>query len=131
MPGRFAIAAALILACLCGALPTHAQKATERYIPLGHSPGLSGKSTTIGQIEAVDAGRRTLHIAGPAGAREVAITDGTTIWLDRTRLGLSNTEGAMTDCRRGLTAEVKYQDPARRRLAEWIKLRLDEPATGP
>ncbi len=125
MPSRFAIGAALILACLCGASSAHGQKATERYIPLGRSPGLSGKSTTIGEIEAVDASRRTLRIAGPTGVREVAVSDRTTIWLDRTGLGLSNAKGAVTDCRRGLTAEVKYEEPERGRLAEWIKLRIE------
>lgn len=123
---RFAIGAALILTCLGGAWPTQAQKATERYIPVGRSPGLSGKATTIGEIEEIEAGRRILRIAGPAGVQDVVIGERTTIWLDRTELGRSNTRGTLSDCRTGLTAEFKYEEPERGGAAEWIKLRLGE-----
>ncbi len=41
------------LAVLLLAGTAHAQQATEIYIPIGKSPGLSGKTTVIGTIENV------------------------------------------------------------------------------
>lgn len=56
----------VLLAALGGFPPAHAQEATERYIPLGQSPGVSGKLTSIGEIAEVDPRARTLTIAEPA-----------------------------------------------------------------
>ena len=61
------IGAALILGSVCMTAPAGAQQATERYIPLGRSPGLSGTSTYIGRIASADSRTRTLDVVGPAG----------------------------------------------------------------
>lgn len=112
-----------------GASSAHGQKATEMYIPVGQSPGLSGRVTIAGKIEAIDAAGRTVLIAGPTGPRRASVTDRTKIWLDRSKLRLPNQRGTFSDLRRDLTVEVKYEDGAGQDAppAEWIKLQVDRP----
>ncbi|MDZ7343585.1 MAG: hypothetical protein ONA90_03630, partial [candidate division KSB1 bacterium] len=42
--------------------PGYGQKSTEIFIPVGKSPGLSGKYTVIGKIEAVNAQKQTIAL---------------------------------------------------------------------
>ena len=119
--------AGLLLALLCGTYPAHAQKATERYIPLGRSPGLSTRYTTVARIDSVDPTSHTLTASGTLGTLTVKITDRTKIWLDRTPVGLTSVPGEFADCQPGRTIEVKYEDHARKRLAEWVKIQISEP----
>jgi hypothetical protein len=115
----------VLVAMLCAISHAHGQKATEQFIPIGQSPGVSQKYTSIGAIAAVDAGARTVTIADPAGRRTVRVTDKTRIWLDRTKLKQSNLSGSFADLQTGRRAEVKYEDPARRDVAEWVKVEID------
>lgn len=109
----------------------HGQKATEIFIPVGQSPGLSNTVTVIGTIEDVDAARRTLAITGPSGTWRATITDRTQIWMDRSRLRLTNQKGTLAYLRKGLLVEVKYEDPEGRNKAqgpaEWVKVQITEP----
>ncbi len=114
--------AALLVALLCSASAAHGQRATERFIPIGKSPGVSGKLTTIGTIAAVEPERRRIRIAGPEGPVTVAILDSTPIWLDRSELKEKTSTGSFADCEIGRTVEVKYLDPDTRDVAEWVKL---------
>ena len=108
-------------------LHAHGQKATERYIPIGESPGVSQKMTSIGEIADVDEPKRTLTIVEPAGRRTVSITDSTRIWLDRTRIKQTNLTGSFADLQRGRRVEVKYQDAQRRQVADWVKIEITQP----
>ncbi len=121
---RHSIGAALILAAVLLAPGVDAQQATERFIPVGQSPGISGKYSYIGKIEQVDPQKRTILVAGPEGSRTIEITDATKIWLDRTQQRKSCESGAVTDLRPGLRVEVKYADYAKKEKAEWIKMVL-------
>jgi hypothetical protein len=123
------VAAALLVALLGSASFAHGQRATERFIPIGESPGVSGIATTIGTIAAVEPQRRRIRIAGPEGPVTVAITDATKIWIDRSETRKSAATGSFADCQVGRTAEVKYADPETRSTAEWVKLRLPGPDT--
>ena len=122
---------ALILGLLCGMPFAHAQQATERYIPLGKSPGLSGKYTYIGPISAADPENRTLTVFGPAGSRAVRITKRTRIWLDRTKLRLPSLKGSFKDFRRGRMVEVEYEDHERKQFAAWVKVEIRELESAP
>jgi hypothetical protein len=117
----------LVIAVLGATSHAHGQKATERYIPLGQSPGLSHKVTSIGEIAEVDEPRRTVTIIEPAGRRTVTITDATRIWLDRTKLKQTNLTGTFADLQKGRRVEVKYQDPERRQVADWVKVEITQP----
>ncbi len=112
-----------------GAPYAHGQKAVEMFIPLGQSPGLSGKVTVMGEIDAVNAQQRTITIAGPAKAWVAEVTDRTKIWLDRSKLRQTNQAGTFDDLTTGLMVEVKYQADVQRGKgpAEWIKVRVTQP----
>jgi len=105
----------------------HGQKETELYIPIGQSPGLSQKYTSIGELAEVDPRAKSVTIADPAGRRTVKITEKTRIWLDRSKLKLTNLTGSFADLQKGRRVEVKYDDPQRREVAEWVKVEVSQP----
>lgn len=112
-----------VIAVLCSVSYAHGQKETERYIPLGQSPGVSKKFTYIGSIDAVALADRTIT----AGGRTVKITDSTRIWIDRSALKQPAETGSISDLKQGRTVEIKYDDPARPQVAEWIKVQATSP----
>ncbi|MGH7273549.1 MAG: hypothetical protein ACREIQ_03705 [Nitrospiria bacterium] len=107
----------------------YGQKATEMYIPLGQSPGLSGKYTLIGVIEKFNVQEQTISVVGPSGTRTVKITNRTKIWLDRSKLKLTNLKGSSTDLKIGRRVEVMYEDYDRKEFAEWVKVQITENST--
>ena len=112
---------------LWAAPPTFAQEMTERYIPVGESPGLSGKHTIIGKVQAINPRDQTVAIVGPTGTSIAKVTERTKIWVDRSKLRLTNLKGTWADLRPGLTVEVKHADQARsvsNGPAEWIKVQI-------
>lgn len=121
---KLPIGVALLVVLLGHGSLAHGQRATERFIPIGQSPGVSGKLTTIGTLVAVDPEKRRIRIEGPVGAADVTLRDSTSIWIDRHELGLPTLTGSLQDLREGLTAEVKYADPDTRQVAEWVKLQM-------
>ncbi len=111
------------LAALCwGVSPLGAQEATERFIPIGQSPGISGTYAYLGDVVAVDAAGKTVTVRGPAGDRTIAVSERSRIWLDRSALRQSNLTGTFADIQVGRRVEVKYEDPERREKADWIKV---------
>jgi hypothetical protein len=115
---------------LSGMLSAHGQKATEMFIPIGQSPGLSNTISIIGTIEAIDPRSQTITITGPSGSWSGMITGRTKIWLDKSKLRLTNEKGTFADLRRGQLVEVKYEDPEGRGKAkgpvDWIKVQVTE-----
>ena len=115
-----------------GMLSAHGQKATEMFIPIGQSPGLSNKVSIIGTIETIDPRGHTITIAGPSGSSSATITGRTKIWLDKSKLRLPNQKGSFADLQKGLVVEVKYEDPEGRSKAtgpaDWIKVQMTEPS---
>ncbi|HEX9671940.1 MAG TPA: hypothetical protein VGA12_00730 [Burkholderiales bacterium] len=109
---------------LGSALAAYGQEATEIYIPIGQSPGLSGKSSLIGNLESVDAGKRTVTVSGPSGAQTVAFTERTLIWLDRSLQKQPNRSGAMADLQQGRKVEIKLRKGEPKPVAEWIKVQV-------
>jgi hypothetical protein len=112
------------IAALCAVPQAHAQKMTEQFIPIGQSPGLSQKYTSIGEITQVNPQARTITIVDPAGARTVKISAKTHIWLDRTKLKQPNLFGSFADLQKGRRVEVKYVDAERREVADWVKVEI-------
>ena len=104
-----------------------AQMVTEQYIPIGQSPGLSGKHTVIGKLQSVNPQEKTCTVAGTTGALNVRITERTKIWLDRSKLQQPNLEGTIADLRPGATVEVKpegHQSGVSSGPADWIKVQV-------
>lgn len=125
------IRAVVIAVMLWTGMPyAHGQKATEMFIPLGQSPGLSNTVTVIGSIKTINAQKRTIDVAGPSTTWNVQITDRTRIWLDKSKLRLANQSGTFADLRKGQLVEVKYEGRERKNkgAAEWIKIQVSEPS---
>src|SRR3990170_4549995 len=94
----------LFAACtlvLLGQSFAHGQRQTERFIPIGQSPGASGKATRIGTVEAVDAGAQSFGLATPEGRYTVTVPEGVPIWLDRSRQKRSALGGGFDDLKTG------------------------------
>jgi hypothetical protein len=113
----------LWLGCLA---QVHGQEMTEMYIPIGQSPGVSGKSSLIGTIDSVNLQKQTLAVSGLTGIQTVVLTDRTRIWLDRTLARLSNQVGTLANLQKGLKVEVKFRDADQKRVAEWVKVQVTE-----
>ncbi|MFQ5847661.1 MAG: hypothetical protein ACE5IQ_08355 [Candidatus Methylomirabilales bacterium] len=119
-----------IAVLLWGGTPyAHGQKATEMFIPLGQSPGLSHKVTIIGTIQSVKSRGQSITVAGPSRTWRAKVTDRTRIWLDRSTLRLPNQYGTFATLRKGQVVEIKYQGKERKDngRAEWIKVQVTAP----
>ncbi len=103
-----------------------AEKATELYIPIGKSPGLSGKYSAAGRIEQVDYKKNMLTMSSGSSSYPVMVTDRTLIFLDRRKLGQANLYGSFADCKKGMMIEVRFEKDERSRPAEWIKLEVEQ-----
>jgi hypothetical protein len=112
----------IICFLIIGAFSVQAEKETELYIPIGQSPGLSGKYTVMGKIDQVDPKNQTIKMSGPSGSYSVKLTRDTSIYLDRSKAQLPNTYGTLADCNTGDTVEVKFEDNSHNKPVEWIKV---------
>jgi hypothetical protein len=119
---------ALASILLLGLSSSLAQRATEMYIPIGQSPGLSGKYTSIGTIKDVDVVNRVLSCTYQGGTFSLKVTDRSMIWTDRSKLKLPNQKCSFSECAIGRTIEVKYvnTDQPGSGEAEWIKVQVPE-----
>jgi hypothetical protein len=109
--------------------PSHGQKSTEIFIPIGESPGVSGKYSVIGNIASFDETTRVLTIDVDGVEHAVTITEETEIWLDKSGIQQTNEVGSPADCRQGRLCEMKYvyDGEIRQDEAEWLKIRVSEP----
>lgn len=121
------LAIAVFVMLLGSSTFAHGQKQTEQFIPIGQSPGLSGKYTTVGKIEKTELAGRVIVITGEDRNYTVTVTERTRIWLDRNKIKMTALTGSSTDLKVGRRIEVKYEDPDRRQFAEWIKVEVSEP----
>ena len=118
------IAVTLVLA-LCaggGVRDAQAQETTERFIPVGQSPGISGTRSYLGEIVSVNLQRKTFTVRDAQGLRTIKVAPRTRIWLDRSAQQLTSQTGSMTDLEVGRRVEVLYVDDRRRDTADWIKV---------
>ena len=101
------------------------QWATEQYIPIGKSPGISGEYARIGTIDAIDVDARQVTIATQTGPVVVELTENTIVCVDRSKLGKANTAGSVDDLAEGREVEVLSEERERRGEgpAAWIKVR--------
>ncbi len=102
----------------------YGQKATEIFVPVGGSPGLSGKYTTMGKVDTVNAQDRTIVMSDSAGSYTIKIADTTRIWLDRSKLKSRNKTGSFEAIKEGMVIEVKYQRDKPDSAVEWIKVQM-------
>ncbi len=103
----------------------YAQKETEVFIPLGKSPGVSGKYSVMGKVGTVNTVDSTITIAQDATNKTIKITAGTEIYLDKSKLKLTNKKGSFADIKEGLMVEAKYKNNKPDGLIEWLKVQLE------
>ena len=113
---------AAVIAILCWTSSAFGQEKTERYIPIGQSPGISGMYAYLGEIQSIDAEDRTITVQGAQGSRTIRVTDETWIYLDRTKQRMTNLVGEWTDLQPGRTVEIKYVDYETKDASYWIKV---------
>ncbi len=105
-------------------LAASGQKMTEIYIPIGQSPGLSGKHTVIGKVEQLNIDAKSLEIIDETGkVHNIPCTDETRFWIDRSSADSPNQKGSLSQCQEGRRVEIKYQDNDPSKPAEWVKVR--------
>ena len=104
----------------------YAQKMTEIYIPVGQSPGVSGKYSLLGRVEAVNRNDSTVTIIKESGSKTTfRITAGCAIYLDKNKLKLRNSRGYCADIKPGMKAEAKYKDNKPDGPIEWLKIQIE------
>lgn len=107
--------------------PARAQKATEMFVPIGQSPGVSGVTSVIGTIVSCDETSGVVTVSDDKGQHTATLTAETKIWLDRNMTKKSAGVGARSDCQQGRRVEVKYvyEGATRTARAEWIKIQVE------
>jgi hypothetical protein len=120
---RFVVTLIAVLASVSFA---HGQMQTERFIPIGQSPGTSGKYTYIGTIAKTNPGSRTVTVGVAEQEHVVQVGERTRIWLDRSKVKLTALDGGYGDLQVDRRIEVKYETPDRKGIAEWIKVERGE-----
>ncbi len=118
---RSLFAIILVGLAMSGMSSVYGQQTTERYIPIGQSPGISGKYSYIGEIVSVDAAAHTIVVASDRGRMSIQMTPDTKIWLDRSGMKQTNTIGSYADCEVGRRVEVMHvrDDES---VAAWVKI---------
>lgn len=105
---------------LIGAAFALSHPATERYIPIGESPGVSNVKSYIGAIESVQTSESGFTMAVGDGDKLVEVTEETEIYLD-TGAGETNETGTEEDCEVGRIVEVYLHDDG---TVYWVKIRV-------
>lgn len=111
-----------LLSGFAGALQAHPM--TERYIPLGYSPGVSGEYSMLGAVRSIAADGRSLLVEMNGGERRVPISAETRIWLDRTPMQQSNRRGDSSDLKPGRQVEVRFERKDYAGKVYWIKVQI-------
>jgi hypothetical protein len=113
---------AWLVAAVLFTLTAWSHPATERYIPIGESPGVSGVHSHIGTIRSVvgvtEAGL-TMRVG--EDERIVEVDRDTKIYLQTADPRKSNAMGAYEDCEAGRQVEAYPGDDG---TAIWIKIRV-------
>ncbi len=109
----------ILITWVLGLNAGQAQQATEQYIPIGQSPGISAAASLIGTITQVDYKTSTMELSGPAGPRTVSMDAATRYYVDRSKQKRSNQLGSLQRCEIGQRVEIKFRDDGK---VDWVKI---------
>ena len=106
-------------------LSSQAQRATEKFIPINQSPGLSGEVTVLGKVEQLQLQEQVITVIEAGGeSRNITCTEKTRVWLDRSADRKPAQDGALRHCQVGRRVEIKFQDNDPAKPAEWVKVQM-------
>lgn len=110
-----------LLALLLTTSAVAAQQTTERFIPIGQSPGISGQLSMMGTVRGFELSSGELQVDGTDGRKTYRVTAQTRIWIDRSATRQASLVGNRGDLSAGRLVEVMHRrdDP---QVADWIKL---------
>jgi hypothetical protein len=111
-----------LAALLCGAISSYGQEATEMFIPIGQSPGVSDKVSHIGTIDTADQKKRTVVVDCDSVTHTFVIDKNTAIWIDRSLQKLSAQYGKLEDLQPGRKVEVYVTTEDSKTFVKWIKV---------
>ncbi|MDH3763374.1 MAG: hypothetical protein OEU50_20560 [Gammaproteobacteria bacterium] len=112
----------LLTVSLCLSYATgQAQQTTEKFIPIGMSPGVSGKSTYQGNITEVNVAAKSFSMQIDGDNKVISLAPTTRIWLDRSKSKKPNLDGEPGALESGSKVEV-MMDPKDPSKAAWIKI---------
>lgn len=97
------------------------QQTTEKFIPIGMSPGVSNQSSYQGEVVAVDAATNTFSMQVDGMTKSITVVPTTRIWLDRSKSRQTNLDGSFDDLKAGRRVEVLRQSGEETKAA-WIKI---------
>jgi hypothetical protein len=113
---------AWLVAAVLFTLTAWSHPATERYIPIGESPGVSGVHSHIGTIRSVvEVTEAGLTMRVGEDAKIVKVDRETKIYLQTADPRTSNAMGTYEDCETGRQIEAYPGDDG---TAIWLKIRV-------
>lgn len=118
---RFAATATVLLMALAVPAAGKAQQTTEKFIPIGMSPGVSNKVSFQGEISAIDQAAKSFSLRVDGSSKTFSVSSMTRIWLDRSKVRKPNIDGSFDDLETGRWIEIRY-DPDNPAVASWIKI---------
>jgi hypothetical protein len=118
---RFPVTATILLMALAVLPISKAQQTTEKFIPIGMSPGVSNKVSFQGEISGTDRVAKSFSIRVDDSSKTFSVTPSTHIWLDRSKVRKPSIDGSFDNLETGRWIEIRYNsdDPT---LADWIKI---------
>jgi len=122
---KYFIAFIVTVILMFGICETNAQDATEIFIPVGQSPGVSGIYSIIAKIDDVNTEDNSLNMSNSSSSYTVKIMKQTQIWLDRSKLKVTNKVGSFSDFKSNLTIEVRYKDKEHKGKVDWVKIQIE------
>lgn len=101
-----------------------AHPATERYIPIGKSPGRpnAGVEISTGSIKTINNKQKSITMIKNANSYTVVFNKKTKIWLDRSKIKLTNLVGSYSSLKPGDYIEVKFSKSKKLNIAIWVKV---------
>ncbi len=94
--------------------------ATERYIPIGESPGVSNVKSYVGTIQSVRTTESGFMMSVEDSDKLIEVTEETKIYLDNGPRN-SNGTGSEQDCKVGRVVEVYLHDDG---TVYWVKIKV-------
>ena len=116
---KLVLAGTALLAILANPEAT-AHPATELYIPIGKSPGISNVKSYLGKIQALRETEGGFSMTVDDGEKTIDVSEQTKIYVDTGKRS-PNRIGSEEDCEVGRTVEVYLDDDG---MAYWVKVQV-------